>query len=343
VGVIRCLPTSVERALPEKAPSIRGSWGGSLWEVTKKALDDLCLELHYGRDLIQSDVLMRLQAVLASSAPKMFASLEVHAYERDRDRLVVTPEHVTSLRDAVLARGTQRGATYDALVAESPPPPDARRFGNVLIRGRGPGTGGRYVSVRFDTKVPAMPIGSGWLWSNSIGMTVSTARLEGQERSTWMEAFAADLTRHPDFLWGGAYLRQEFRASNLDTTEGMRAIGRDVRRHLPGVFWLNLFGKPYWDLIGVEALRTAPAAVLGEDEHRVILRAFESPEDWPDGVDAKEQLRRHLGDDIFFDRRQPERPTRAPDFGLSPLRDQPPFEVFTSDGEHFTPLPRLDG
>ncbi len=310
--------------------------------MTTKALDDLYLELHYGRDLIQSDVLMRLQAVLASSAPKMFASLEVHAYERDRERVVVTREQATSLRDAVLARGTERGATYYALLAESSLAPDTRRFGNVLLRGRGPGTGGRYAFVQFDTQVPARPIGSTWLWSNSIEMTVSTARLEGQDRSTWMEAFAADLSRHPDFLWGAAYLRQEFEASNLDTTEGERAIGRDVRRHLPGVFWLNLFGQPYRDLIGIPALRTAPAAIVDEDDHRVILRAFESPEDWVTGVGAKEELRRHLGDDFFFDRRQPERPTRAPDFGLVPLRELPAFQVFTSDGEHFTVLPEFD-
>lgn len=311
--------------------------------MTTKALEDLCLELHYGRDLIQSDVLIQLQEVLASSAPKMFASLEVHAYERDRDRMVLSPEQPTSLRDAVLARGTHRGATYDALVAESPPPPEVRRFGDVLLRGRGPGTGGRYVSVRFDTKTPAMPIGSTWLWSNSIGMTVSTARLEGHQRSSWMEKFAADLSQHPDFLWGAAYLRQEFRASNLnDTDQGMWAIGRDVRRHLPGIFWLNLFGNPYRDLMGVRALGTAAAAVVDMGEHRVVLRAFESPEDWSDSVAAKEQLRRQLGDDIFFDRQRPGRPTQAPDFGLAPLRELPPFQVLTSDGEHFTPLPRLD-
>jgi hypothetical protein len=310
--------------------------------MTKQETDDLCLELHYGRDLIDSDVLMTLQAVLASSAPKMFASLEVHAYERDRDRLVVAPEQKTSLRDAVLARGTQRGATYDALVAESPLPADERRFGSVLLRGRGAGTGGHFISVAFDTKVPAMPMGI-WLWSNSIGMTVSTASLEGSQRSSWMEGFAANLSRHPDFLWGAAYLQQEFAASNLDTTNGVRAIGRDVRRYLPGVFWLNLFGKPYRDLIGVRALRSALAAVIDEDKHRVILRAFESPEDWPDGLDAKKRLRQQLGDDVFFDRSQPERPTRAPAFDLSPLPERPPFEVFTSDGEHFTRLPRLDG
>ena len=336
------LRTSVARALHGISPRSRGSWPWQIGEV-RKTLDDLCLELHYGRDLIRSDVLMRLQAVLASSAPKMFASLEVHAYERDRNRLVVNPEQATSLRQAVLARGTCRGPTFDALVADAPPPADGRRFGSVLLRGRGAGTGGRFMSVNFDTRVPAMPVGTNWLWSNSIGMTVSTARIEGSQRSAWVEQFAADLSKHPDFLWGAAYLQGEFHASNLDTSEGMRAIGRDVREHLPGVFWLNLFGQPYRDLIGVQALRTAPAAVLDEDEHRIVLRTFESPEDWPDGIHAKGQLRRHLGDDIFFDRTHPARPTRAPDFGLGPLRELPSFEVFTSDGEHFTPLPRLDG
>ena len=301
--------------------------------------DDLCLELHYGCDLGESDVLVHLQSVLASSAPRMFATLEVHAHERDRNRLVLVPDRPTSLRDAVLARGTERGATYRALAAESPPPLDGRRFGAVLLRGRGAGTGGRYLSIHFDTQAPAMPIGSSWLWSNSIGVTVSTARVEGEKRSTWVQELAGDMARHPHFLWGAAYLSGEFAASNLDTEGGLRAIGRDVRRHLPGVYWLNLFGSPYVELIGLPRLRTAPAARVQQDGQCAVLQAYDVPEEWPHRLEAKQRLRHHLGDDLFFDRTRPERRTRAPDFGLAPLAERPPFQVFTADGETFTPLP----
>ena len=155
----------------------------------------------------------------------MSARLEVQAHERDPDRIVVAPEQVTSPPDAVLARGTHRGPTYHALRGESPLPADERRFGRASLRGRGAGTRGRYVSVDLDTDVPPRPMGSDWHWRNSIGMAISTARLEGRPRSSWVQAFAADLSRHPDFLRGAAYLRQEFAAST--------ATGRRPRRGHP--------------------------------------------------------------------------------------------------------------
>jgi hypothetical protein len=69
---------------------------------------------------------------------------------------------------------------------------------------------------------------------------------------------ATTLVNHPDFLWGAAFDRDGFRARNLDETSGARALGRDMSKALPGLYWLNLFGAPYVDLIGVERLRTAP-------------------------------------------------------------------------------------
>lgn len=311
--------------------------------MSRDETDDLSLELHYGRDVIESGVLIYLQSRLAAHAPRMFASLEVHAYEWDRDRLKIDPQRATSLRDAVLARGTDRGPTYDALVAESPPPPLARRFGSVLCRGRGAGTGGRFLHIDFDSDVPARRSGGTWLWSNSITMTVGTATLEGEARSSWMQAFAADLSAHPDFLYGAAYLGREFDTSNLDTSSGLEAIGRDVRRHLPGVYWLNLFGQPYRELMGAQAQRSAAAFKVEEDDRRVIYRAYAQPEDWSGRLADKTRLREGLGDDLFFDRRQPDRRTRAPDLGLRPLPEDGPFQVFTVDGEHFTPVPRFDG
>ncbi len=129
--------------------------------------------------------------------------------------------------------------------------------------------------------------------------------------------------------------------SNLDSTEGLSAIGREVRRHLPGVFWLNLFGPSYRDLIGIRALRSAPAAMIDDDEHRVILRAFESPEDWPDGVARRNSCESTSGKtssstagdqtDLL------EHPTSA-----RTVARQAPFRGLHLRREHVTPLPRLD-
>jgi hypothetical protein len=44
-------------------------------------------------------------------------------------------------------------------------------------------------------------------------------------------------------------------------SEGPRieAVGCDFGRFLPGLFWLNFFGRPYRGLIGDAHLRSTPA------------------------------------------------------------------------------------
>ena len=300
--------------------------------------DELSLELHFARDLADSDVLARLQRELARLAPRMTAGLDVQAHGRDRDRLRVAPDDPDSLRRAVLARGSHRGATYHALAADGPPPAYARRFGAAQLRSRAPGTAGCRLGVDFDAMVPARPSGDSWLWSNSIRAHVSAQRVEGRHRAEWVEQLAAALAITPDFLWGAAYMNAEFSASNLDTSDGVRAVGRDVRRHLPGVYWLNLFGRPYVDLIGRDTLLSAPGDVR-ELEGAVLLRPYGQPERWRDALHVKARLREHLGEDVFFDRAQPAGPSRAPDLGLGELPAHRPLQVVTADGERFTPLP----
>jgi hypothetical protein len=304
----------------------------------------LHLELHFAEDLAQGTHLQRLQTVLAATSPRLFASLEVHAYERDRDRIALEPTTPTALRDAVIARGTSRGETYDALVADDPNPPSGqRRFGSVLLCGRGRGATGRYLSVRFDTEVPAMRIGRAWLWSNSIGASVSVPAVEGLARAAWLEELAIRLASEATFLWGAAYVHGEFTASNLDTSHGARAIGRDVRRHLPGVYWLNLFGQPYVDLIGTNVQSLHGIAAVRDVGDAILIKAYEAPEDWQGQEHHRRALAAAIGQDLFFDRAHPDRPTRAPDFGLAEIHNErEPLQVITSDGIHFTPMPRFD-
>ncbi len=78
-------------------------------------LADLCFEFHYGCDLADADVLAQLQTALGRLAPRMSATLEVHAYERDRTRRHVDVADPDALRAAVVAKGTERGPTFQAL------------------------------------------------------------------------------------------------------------------------------------------------------------------------------------------------------------------------------------
>jgi hypothetical protein len=77
-------------------------------------------------------------------------------------------------------------------------------------------------------------------------------------------------------------------------------------RFLPDVYWLTVFGPPYIDFLGRERLLAAPVADVRELSADVI--ALQLTEDLaaaledPDGFEhVREQVKRHLGEEAFFD------------------------------------------
>jgi hypothetical protein len=243
------------------------------------------------------------------------------------------------LRAAVVAKGTERGATFHALAQGQEDRLRELRFGQVILRGRGSGTKGVYLDVGFDRRVPARPSGTNWLWSNSIGGSISPARVEGSDRRDWVCRLIDELAAATTMVWVAAYLSPEFWRSNIDTSRGVQAIGRDMRQSLPGVYWLNVFGRPYVDLIGERRLLDAPADMVDRRGEHVVIRAYRNAEDWAAQHKTRHTLAAALGAEHFFDRDDPARQHRAPDYGLPELPERPPFRVLTSDGTHFTQLP----
>lgn len=304
-------------------------------------MSDLSFEFHFAQDLIEADVLDWLQAAVGKLSPSYAETMRVLEYERDRSPADIDSSQPTSLRDAVLAKGTRRGETYEQLAAESPPR-HPRRFGDVLVRGKARST---YLGIKFDEYTPAHRIGDKWLWSNTIGGRIGSERIDRTPRQQWVRQLAAALGGHPSFLWGAAFDSEEFRSRNrYEGPDGMWALGRDVRRSLPGLYWLNLFGEPYVQLIGAERFSTLDAAVVQEAARSKLVEIYSSPEGWnsEEGRDRHARTLRQLGPQYFYDRANPDQETLAPDFGLSPLPPRRPFQVVTGDGEHFTPLPRDD-
>ncbi|GAA4569015.1 hypothetical protein GCM10023176_24700 [Micromonospora coerulea] len=300
--------------------------------------DELCFELHFGCDLAEADVLARLQEVLSRVAPRIAATLEVHAYERDPARRRVDLSEPDGLRAAVLAKGAERGATFQALAHGQENRLRKLRFGHVTLRGRGGGTKGVYLKVDFDRRVPAIPSGTNWLWSNNISGRILAPRVEGVDQQEWVCRLIDEVATATTMVWGAAYLSPEFARSNIDTSRGIRAIGRDMRRSLPGVYWLNVFGPPYIDLIGERRLLDAPADAVKRRGEHIVISTYGNAEDWEAHDKTRYMLATALGAEYFFDRDDRARQHQAPDFGLPELPERPPFRVQTEDGIHFTPL-----
>jgi len=210
-----------------------------------------------------------------------------------------------------------------------------------MLRGR---TTRTWLRVRFDEYVPARPSGDSWLFSNSVSFSTEQRRIASTDAHDWIRRLLHDLAPDAEVLWGAAWDDDEFRASNLhDEADGMWALGRDVRRALPGLFWLNAYGPPYLDIIGRGTLSTVPstAAIVGSSG---VVEVYPSPGDWAtaSGRDAHERVLAHLGRQHFYDRNAPDQATSAPDFGLPELPPGKPLQVLTSDGRTFTVMPGLE-
>jgi hypothetical protein len=302
-------------------------------------VEPLHLELHFACDLAQDGgPIDHLQESLRARG--FGDSVRVLEYERDRSATDVDLAIPGALLRAVVDKGTRRGPHFDELSAQSPPR-FPRRFGETMIRGRLPRT---WLKVRFDEYVPAMPSGDRWLFSNSVTVNLGAERVRGVGSADWLRALLADLASEPNVLWGAAFDAHEFAASNLhDDAKGMWALGRDVRRSLPGLFWLNVFGAAYIQAIGRNVLLATPAQVA-EFSSGVSVELYSSPEQWnsDQAKRVREESLDHLGREFFFDRNHPTRLTRAPDFGLPEVRDGERLQVVTRDGIHFTVVPQYD-
>lgn len=304
-------------------------------------MEPLNLEMHFACDLLTTGTIDALGDWLAAKNPRMSNTLEVHAYERDPDRVRVDLNSEGGLLAAVADRGLSRGELYEQLVSSYGGTGDRpRRFGSALIRGRGRGSSGPYLTIDFDSSAPLRPMGDMWIWSNSIFANVSTETVEGVPRATWIRHLGNFLAHERDFLWGAGYLHSEFEESNLDTTSGVRAIGRDASRHLPGLYWLNYFGRHYTSLMRVDVARATGIGTWTVDDDAIAVEGYATPERWVSATSDKNTIVAALGRDLFFDRRRPDRETRAPDFGVSSeRRTTKRFQVFSSDGVNFTELP----
>jgi len=287
--------------------------------------------------MAESDVLDELQTLLTTIGRGFSQGLRALSVERDRTPVKVNSDIPGSVRDAVITKGTQRGLMYRALVAANPPT-HIRRFGHALLRGSSAST---FLSIDFDEYVPCRPSGDQWLFSNTIGGWVGVNRIDGTSRADWVLALIERLGEHPQLIWGAAFVRPEFSERNLhNDTDGMWALGRDVRKCLPGVYWLNVFGPACVQAIGEQQIRTVPTGNVNALGNNLMLQVYSSPEQWSteDGRRRHKQVVGHLGQRFFFDRINPDRPTTAPDFGLEPLPRRKPFQVLSTNGKRLTPI-----
>jgi hypothetical protein len=96
----------------------------------------------------------------------------------------------------------------------------------------------------------------------------------------------------------------------------VRAVGRDFGRFLPGVFWLNFFGRPYRNLLGEERLRSVPGETAIVDDGVLVMLGAD-PRRWneAESAAAEQNVRDHLGSELFFSKAFPDEVGVVPEWG----------------------------
>ena len=171
------------------------------------------------------------------------------------------------------------------------------------------------VIVSVDT-MTVSPLAGRQQLGNRISLQVRRAKVGRSSGDRWLaEAFQLLCARlSPAWGWAGA--PREYWAKVMSDPPRAEAIGRDFGRCLPGVFWLNFFGRRYRILMGDDRLRSAPAERVAVIDDGVFLVTAEDPAAWdsPEYAVAEQRIRSHLGAELFFSKAEPDRLTVAPDW-----------------------------
>lgn len=269
--------------------------------------------------LVDEALTDRLQEVLRQCAPNWSSELKLVYDEEDREYgPQVDINRAGALYKALAARALQakkaQRANYEELLKA------AKRYGSPVTPYDeeclmdsailGGATDDLMVYLDFDTK-PRL------LESNAVGAQLYSRSFEGRRTESWTRSSLELIATNLPIDYGRACLKDEFEAKNMDYSRGSKAIGVDLSRSLPGLYWLNYFGPLLCDFIGRDKLITAPAYEARRIGKGVLIALGQEPEHWHTAEYQRREkaVETHLGKEFFFSREDPKRRTRAPQFG----------------------------
>jgi hypothetical protein len=271
---------------------------------------DLDGELVFDRYLGAGDALDVLQDALVALAPRWASKLRI--WRGPGDQRSVDAGGQGALSAAIMGAASERGSMYRSLVDRHGVPPFERLAGSVELRGSGPEL---VVVVSVDPMVVS-PLGAKRQLGNRIALQVRRPKVGRSPGVTWLSEAFEFLCDRLSPAWGSAGHAREYWAKVMSDSPRVEAVGRDFGRFLPGVFWLNFFGRRYRELIGDDRLRSAPAERVAVIDDGVLIVVAGDPAAWdtPEYAVSEQRVRAHVGTELFFSKAEPDRLTVVPDW-----------------------------
>lgn len=239
--------------------------------------NDLIADTYLRESLLSEATLISVTEVLLASAGIDSAHLLVSRCEEDRKK----------------ERVEQPSDLPQAVQKVNPPRFGLGSFDAVLMP--------LQVSFYFSQARKSIP-----LELNSLGVEVIAKNWGGTtEPHVWLEQLFCDLVVAQSTRYAYACRRGEFHASNIVSDDsGTRAIGRQFGSFLPGLYWLNFFGRECIAAMQESAFQSLSAEACSRLGEGFLVRVAPDPSQWQQ--DAYAEGRSHclltLGPSFFFDR-----------------------------------------
>ena len=118
-----------------------------------------------------------------------------------------------------------------------------------------------------------------------------------------------------DPWYARAECTEEFSAKNISSDRGgTEAIGVDIGKSLPGLYWLNYFGSVCVESVGKDRFEACAAFDKKPINEGYMFALGSDPGDWSKAeyVSTEQQAMMALGKEYFFLRSDSKRPTRSP-------------------------------
>lgn len=279
----------------------------------------LDIHVYYAKDLLMSD-LRGIQQALMTVAPVWSRGVVIKTSDGKKIAL-----NLAKPLEQLFLDTTRPGKLFEALVAADDSinldPKEYR--GTVELNGSEKNV---YIFIEFDSCI-CRHISGQVYFPNSVSVQIRRATVEKRKAYEWAEEFFYAICELPSAIYGFVSDSDEFAHKNLDTSYGVRAVGRDMGRALPGFYWLNFFGERYCDLIGRDTLDTAPcySTSIGKGK---ALKVYKDPTDWASAEfrQIEQKCLIHLGQQYFFSKETGFDDKIAPDYSYLLKSSEKRFE-----------------
>lgn len=252
----------------------------------------------FGESLV--DERWRIEAfisVMHKMHPDWVSGLGIVRGPRDvLDLMEFSPSRATN---TILSAALERGPTFYALEARFGASTSPRRLGSIELKG----SNGSITAVwGLDDHVFAQ-IGKNFIWGNTLTLQLRGALVKRSADFSLLSSEFWTLCKEIQPAYAYAHAVDEFDAKNMDLTHGARAIGNDISKHFPGLYWENYFRSDLVNRIW-NGMPPLPDCAKTRAIDGLAFNLGESPYSWTDPlrVQCESKVRAMLGNNLFFDR-----------------------------------------